>query len=60
MARALMGHVGSANEQMLAFEVTRLRRRIAELEAELAELRTDKHLDAELHRITGAVEPALA
>jgi hypothetical protein len=61
MARALMGHVGSGNEQALMFEVTRLRRRIAELEAELAQQRSDEHveLDIELHRIAEAAEPAL-
>jgi hypothetical protein len=61
MARALMGHVGSGNEQALLFEVTRLRRRIAELESELAQLRTDEPvaLDIELHRIAEAAEPAL-
>ncbi len=67
MARALMGHIGSGNEQTLAFEVVRLRRRIAELEGELAQLRAaerveldETHLEAELHRIAEAAEPALA
>jgi hypothetical protein len=56
-----MGHVGSGNEQALLFEVTRLRRRIAELESELAQLRTDEPvaLDIELHRMAEAAEPAL-
>ena len=60
MARALVGHVGSVNEHQLVFEVARLRRRVAELETELAELRAEKHIDVELHCITEAVEPALA
>ena len=62
MARALMGYVGTGNEQALAFEVARLRRRVAELQTELEELRTRTHaeLDAELHRIAEAAEPALA
>ncbi|WP_375501230.1 hypothetical protein [uncultured Jatrophihabitans sp.] len=65
MARALMGHVGTSNEHILTFEVTRLRRRVAELEAELAELRTEHTgdldlRDLELHNLTGSAEPVLA
>ena len=70
MARALMGHVGSSNEHVLAYEVTRLRRRVAELEGQLAELRAERTAnldgadldlrDLELHHITGAAEPVLA
>jgi hypothetical protein len=58
MARALLGHVGQPNEQLLAFEVARLRRRVAELESELAEARQhhsadfDFSVDRELHTIT--------
>jgi len=63
MARALLGYVGSSNEQALRLEVVRLRRLVAELEGQLAELReVDEHaeLDLELHRIAEAAEPALA
>ncbi len=62
MARALMGHVGPAKEHALAFEVVRLRRRVAELELELVELREHRteSLDLELHRLAEATEPALA
>jgi hypothetical protein len=62
MARALLGHVGMPNEHALAYEVARLRRRVAELESELAQLR-EPHpevLDLELHQIASAAEPALA
>ena len=61
MARALMGHVGSPNDQVLAFEVARLRRRVAELEAELAQARrhSTAELDLELHRMAEDAEPAL-
>jgi hypothetical protein len=61
MARALVGYVGTNNDRILAFEVARLRRRVAELEGELAELRqTDRaEFDLELHRIAEGVEPAL-
>ena len=66
MARALLGHVGPASDQVLALEVARLRRRVAELEAQVAELRSharpydERSLDIELHRIAEAHEPALA
>ena len=53
MARALVDYVGNNNEQVLALEVARLRRRVAELEAELVEIREEQHaeLDLDLHRL---------
>jgi hypothetical protein len=66
MARALLGYVGSASEQTLSLEVVRLRRRVQELEHEIAELRAtprpalDPTLDLELHRLAEGAEPALA
>ncbi len=36
MAKALFGHVGLSSDSRLADEVSRLRRRVAELESELA------------------------
>ncbi len=39
MAKALFGHVGAGNDLRLAAEVRRLRGRVSQLEAELAELR---------------------
>ena len=61
MARALLGHVGSPGEQVLAFEVARLRRRVAELQDEVTRLReTSAVLDLELHSIAESAEPALA
>jgi len=64
MARALLGYVGNANEQVLALEIARLRRRVAELELEVSELRAASgmdhaELDLELHRIAEAAEAAL-
>jgi hypothetical protein len=62
MARALLGYVGNSNDQMLAVEVGRLRRRVEELESQLAELRASSQvvtLDLELHRIAESAEPAL-
>ena len=60
MARALLGYVGST-DQSLSYEVARLRRRVAELEAELAEIRAADRarLDLELHRIADVSHPAL-
>ncbi len=63
MARALMGHIGSPGEQVLALEIARLRRRVRELEAELQQAREQQapaELDLELHRIAEAAEPVLA
>jgi hypothetical protein len=62
MARALLGYVGNGNERLLAFEVTRLRKRVAELESELAKARADlpAELDLELRHIAEAPTPALA
>ncbi|MEO6886827.1 MAG: hypothetical protein ABI232_11175 [Jatrophihabitantaceae bacterium] len=61
MARALLGYVGSSNEQALTIEVNRLRRRVAELETEVRELRAHDHveLDLEFHRITEEASPVL-
>ncbi|MDQ6849731.1 MAG: hypothetical protein M3070_07090 [Actinomycetota bacterium] len=61
MARALLGYVGTNNDLILAAEVGRLRRRVSELETELAHLRTTHRaeLELELHRIAEAAEPAL-
>ena len=64
MARALLGHVGStgsANQHALAHEIMRLRRRVAELEAEVEQLRDHRAqtLELELH-LAGSPEPVLA
>ena len=58
MARALVGYVGNNNEQVLALEVARLRRRVAELEAELTEIREGQHaeLELDLHRLSQTSE----
>lgn len=62
MARALLGYVGSSNEQVLAVEVARLRRRVSALESELAAIRDGERteLDLELHHIAEIPQPALA
>jgi hypothetical protein len=62
MARALLGHLPTTADLHLIEEAARLRVRIRDLEAELAQLRAEREsasfLD-ELHRIT-ASESALA
>jgi len=57
MARALLGHVGSPGETALAYEVARLRRRVRELETEVARLTEQRAIDLELHRIAEVTEP---
>jgi hypothetical protein len=62
MARALMGHLSTSADRYLLEEVSRLRGRIKEMEAEIAELKAanESHqLLDELHRIT-TTESALA
>ncbi len=59
MARALVGYVGSnSNEQVLAAEVARLRRRVSDLESELADVRERQHaeIDLDLHRLAAEAE----
>jgi 50S ribosomal subunit-associated GTPase HflX len=60
MARALLGHVGSPGEQVLAYEVARLRRRVSELEAEVARLTEQRTIELELNRIAEASSSAAA
>lgn len=66
MARALLGYLGSGPDQALSVEIARLRRRVEELQDELADLRAarpstlDPTLDLELHRLAENAEPALA
>ena len=55
MARALLGHLSTTADRYLLEEVARLKGRVRDLEAELAEVKaaseSDRLLD-ELHRIT--------
>lgn len=46
MAKALLGHVGIGPDLRLAQEVRRLQLRVKELEAELAEMRAARDLEA--------------
>ena len=64
MAKALYGHVGSAPEQRLLDEVTRLRTRVRDLEIEVMRLRAENdRLVADVsnsEELLHIVEPALA
>jgi HPt (histidine-containing phosphotransfer) domain-containing protein len=55
MARALLGHLSTSADRYLLEEVARLKSRVRDLEAELAELKASgesAELLDELHRIT--------
>ena len=63
MAKALLGHVGALPERRLIDEVTYLRHRVRDLEAELARLRTESdssELEHGLRQLSEMPEPALA
>jgi hypothetical protein len=63
MAKALLGHVGVLPERRLIDEVTYLRSRVRDLEAELARLRTERdtsELEHGLRQLSELPEPALA
>jgi hypothetical protein len=55
MARALLGHLPTAADRHLVEEVARVRGKVRDLEAELAELKASHQAEQlldELHRIT--------
>ena len=64
MAKALYGHVGSAPEQRLLDEVTRLRTRVRDLEIEVMRLRAENDRlvadAANADELLHIAEPALA
>jgi hypothetical protein len=63
MAKALLGYVGALPERRLIDEVTYLRSRVRDLEAELARLRTERdsnELEHGLRQLSEMPEPALA
>ena len=48
MAKALIGHLGTAPDLRLVSELRRLQRRVKELEAELADVRSTQSLEHSL------------
>ena len=63
MAKALLGYVGALPDRRLLDEVTYLRSRVRDLEAEVAKLRTDgesSELEKGLRQLSELPEPALA
>jgi hypothetical protein len=63
MAKALLGYVGAVPDRRLLDEVTLLRTRVRDLEAEVARLRTERdtsELERGLRRLSELPEPVLA
>jgi hypothetical protein len=63
MAKALFGYVGAVPDRRLVDEVTFLRTRVRDLEAEIARLRTEREasaLEQGLRQLSELPEPALA
>ncbi len=64
MAKALYGHVGSAPDQRMLDEVTRLRTRVRDLEIEVMRLRAENDRlvadTADANDLLRIAEPALA
>jgi len=63
MAKALLGYVGAVPDRRLMDEVTFLRTRVRDLEAEVARLRTQRDtsdLEQGLRQLSELPEPVLA
>jgi hypothetical protein len=63
MAKALLGYVGSAPDRRLVDELTFLRSRVRDLEAEVERLRTEREtvdLERGLRQLAELPEPVLA
>jgi hypothetical protein len=63
MAKALLGYVGTLPDRRLVDEVTHLRSRVRDLEAEVARLRAERdanELEHGLRQLAELPEPALA
>jgi hypothetical protein len=60
MAKALLGYVGAVPDRRLVDEVTFLRTRVRDLEAEVARLRTERDMEQGLRQLSQLPEPVLA
>jgi hypothetical protein len=63
MAKALLGYVGSVQDRRLVDEVTFLRSRVRDLEAEVDRMRTEREtsdLERGLRQLSELPEPVLA
>jgi hypothetical protein len=60
MAKALLGYVGAVPDRRLVDEVTFLRSRVRDLEAEVARLQADRDMEQGLRQLSQLPEPVLA
>jgi len=60
MAKALLGYVGAVPDRRLVDEVTFLRTRVRDLEAEVARLQTERDVEQGLRQLSQLSEPVLA
>ena len=60
MAKALLGYVGTVPDRRLVDEVTSLRTRVRDLEAEIARLRAERDMEQGLRQLSQLSEPVLA
>ncbi|HZB47553.1 MAG TPA: hypothetical protein VE547_00530 [Mycobacteriales bacterium] len=60
MAKALLGYVGAVPDRRLVDEVTFLRTRVRDLEAEVARLQTERDMEQGLRQLSQLPEPVLA
>jgi len=60
MAKALLGYVGAVPDRRLVDELTFLRTRVRDLEAEVARLRTERDVEQGLRQLSQLSEPVLA
>jgi len=60
MAKALLGYVGAVPDRRLVDEVTLLRTRVRDLEAEISRLRAERDMEQGLRQLSQLSEPVLA